>query len=87
MAYEDWEPALQGYFYDDVPGTRFLDDFEERHAQELFELGFTHHASEYEAWGLTEDDVHGFRQEFFEYMGIDESTFDWEGWREAMGYE
>ena len=26
------------------------------------------------------------RNQFFEEMGIDPRDFDWEGWREAMGY-
>lgn len=29
---------------------------------------------------------HMTRNEFFESIGLDPRDFDWEGWREAMGY-
>ena len=28
-----------------------------------------------------------FRDEFYEYMGIDYQDFDWDAWKEWMGYE
>jgi hypothetical protein len=90
VAYDDWEGSFQG-LYDDVPGmaTAYTADehFDSGYAEALFEVGFTMHANELEASGYSEDDVRAIREEFFDYMGIDEGDFDWEEWREAMGYE
>lgn len=86
MPSNDWDDSFQELF-DEIPGTGYLEDFEVSHVEALFEAGFTHSAAEYEAMGFTEDDVQAIREEFFDYMGIDAADFDWEGWREAMGYE
>lgn len=86
MAYEEWDEPFQELF-DSTPGTAFLEDYEQRHVEALFEAGFTHTAAEYDAMGLNEDSVQAIRDEFFDYMGLDYSSFDWEEWREAMGYE
>jgi hypothetical protein len=86
MAYDEWDSPFQDFF-DEIPGTDYLDDDEQRIVEALFEEGFTHTAEEYEAMGLSEDEVQAIRDEFFDYMGLEEYEFDWEGWREAMGYE
>lgn len=86
MAYDEWDSQFQDFF-DEIPGTDYLDDQESDYAETLFEAGFTHTAEEYESMGLSEDAVQAIRDEFFEYMGLEEYEFDWEGWREAMGYE
>lgn len=86
MAYGDWDDSFQDVF-DSVPGTGYLEDSETGHVEALFEAGFMHDAAEYEAMGFSEDAVQAIRDEFFEYLGIDAADFDWEGWREAMGYE
>lgn len=86
MPSNDWDGSFQALF-DDIPGTGYLEDHEVGHVEALFEAGFTHTAAEYEAMGFSEDDVQAIREEFFDYLGIDEADFDWEGWREAMGYE
>lgn len=86
MAYDDWDSQFQDFF-DEIPGTDYLDDQEESIVEALFEAGFTHTAEEYEAMGMSEDEVQAIRDEFFEYMGLEDYEFDWEGWREAMGYE
>lgn len=86
MAYDDWDSSFQDFF-DEIPGTDFLEDYEVGHVEALYEAGFTHTSEEYDAMGLDPDAVQAIREEFFEYMGIDEYQFDWEGWREAMGYE
>jgi hypothetical protein len=90
MAYDDWAESFQDV-YDDIPGmaTAYEADssFDQGYAEALFEAGFTMHADELTANGYTEDDVNAIREEFFDYMGIDESQFDWADWREAMGYE
>jgi hypothetical protein len=85
VPYEDWSSGFRE-LYNETPGTQYVETWEARHVEALFEAGFTYHASEYEAQGLTEDDVHAIREEFFEYMGLAEENFDWDDWREAMGY-
>lgn len=86
MAFSDWDDSFQDV-YDAIPGTGYLEDYETSHVEALFEAGFTHTGAEYEAMGFSEDDVQAIRDEFFDYLGIDAADFDWEGWREAMGYE
>lgn len=89
MAYDDWDEAFRE-LYDNVPGMPYAyedETFDERRAETLYELGFTHTSDELDAMGYSSDDIYAVRQEFFDYMGIDETDFDWQGWREAMGYE
>jgi hypothetical protein len=90
MAYDDWAESFRDV-YDDVPGmaTAYNNDpdFDSGYAEALFEVGFTMHSDELTAAGYSEDQVQAIREEFFDYMGIDESDFDWQEWREAMGYE
>jgi hypothetical protein len=86
MAYEDWDSQFQSAF-DNVPGADYLSSEESRYAEALFEAGFTHTSAEYESMGLSEDEVQAIRDEFFDYMGINAAGFDWQEWREAMGYE
>ena len=86
MPYEDWSDEFQDN-YENIPGIADLEPWEERHVEALYEAGFTHDAFELEAMGLSEDEVQAIRDEFFDYLGIDAADFDWEGWREAMGYE
>lgn len=86
MPYEDWDSGFQDVF-ESTPGTQALEDWEQGHVEALFEVGFTYDAIELEAMGYSEDDVSAIRDEFFDYLGIDEADFDWDGWREAMGYD
>lgn len=86
MPYEDWDSGFQDVF-ENTPGTQALEDWEVGHVEALFEVGFTYDAIELEAMGYSEDDVSAIRDEFFDYLGIDEADFDWDGWREAMGYD
>lgn len=90
MAYDDWESSFQDV-YDDIPGmtTAYENDpnFDSGFAEALFEVGFTMHSAELEAAGYSMDQVKAIREEFFDYIGIDERDFDWHDWREAMGYE
>lgn len=85
MPYEDWEPSFQGLF-DDIPGMR-EPDTDTRYAETLFETAWVHDAAELDAMGYDPDDIDAIREAFYDYMGIDASDFDWEGWREAMGYD
>lgn len=86
MAFNDWDDSLQE-LYEATPGTSALEDHESGYVEDLFDIAFTHSAEEYDAMGLSPDNVEDMRQEFFDYMGMDGADFDWEGWREAMGYE
>lgn len=75
--------------FDGLDGTdpQYLDDFERDTAQELFAAGFGFTADQYEAAGISEDDVHAAREAFFDFMQMDEDSFPWDEWREVMGYE
>jgi len=86
MPYEDWDSGFQDV-WKNIPGTQALEDWEIGHAEALYEVGFTYDAIQLEAMGYSENDVAAIREEFFDYLGIDEADFEWEGWREAMGYE
>lgn len=90
MSYDDWGSSFQE-LYDDVPGMatayEYDDNFDSSYAEALFEAGFTMTSAELEAAGYSPDDIAAIREEFFDYMGIDEADFDWADWREAMGYE
>lgn len=86
MAYDNWGDSFRDVF-DFTPGASYLNHEEARYAEALFEAGFTYTGAELEAMGLSEDQVNAIRNEFFDFMGIDYGDFDWEGWREAMGYE
>lgn len=61
--------------------------FDAGYAEALFEEAFTHTAAELEAMGISPEAVDAMREEFFDYMGIDAADFDWQEWREAMGYD
>jgi hypothetical protein len=82
MAYEDWEPEFQEV-WDELPGIPLFREYEYNEAADLFERGFTHHADEP---GYDREDAMAARDEFFEFTGLPEELFDWDGWREAMGY-
>lgn len=90
MAYDDWDEPFREV-YDDIPGMATAyendDSFDPGYAEALFEVGFTMHSDELESAGYSPDDVQAIREQFFDYIGIDEGQFDWEDWREAMGYE
>lgn len=90
MAYDDWDEPFREV-YDDIPGMATAyehdDNFDPSYAESLFEVGFTMHSDELEAAGYSQDEVQAIREEFFDYIGIDEADFDWQDWREAMGYE
>jgi hypothetical protein len=89
VPFDDWSPQFQA-LYEQTPGVADVEPWEESHVEALFEAGFTLHGNEYEASGLTESDVEAIRAEFFIYMGLGDDArsgqFDWEDWREAMGY-
>lgn len=75
----------QAVFWD-TPGADFIPQDELRQAQYDFAVGFGFTAEEYDAMGIDEDLVHEMRERYFDYMGMEWDQFDWDGWREAMGY-
>lgn len=83
MAYDDWPEEFQE-IWDNLPA-----DFSDMSASEyeytqfMFEEGFM----TYEDEKLAVDDIEFARGEFFDAIGYDYEDFDWQGWREAMGYE
>jgi hypothetical protein len=75
-------------FFGQISGTEFFDSrADERMAQDLFAVGFGYTAAEYDQMGIDPDAVHAAREDFFDFMGLEYEDFDWEGWREEMGYE
>lgn len=86
MPYGDWDSGFQEAF-ENTPGTQDLESWEVSHVEALYETGFMQSWEEAEANGYSEDDIQAIREEFFDYLGIDAADFDWDGWREAMGYE
>jgi hypothetical protein len=83
MAYDEWDEGFQDT-WDEIPGIPYLESWENDYASDLYERGFTHHA---EDPGYDADDVAEAREEFFEFMGLEDEDFPWDDWREAMGYE
>jgi hypothetical protein len=78
--YEDYGPYYEnnvdaGFdMFDRLPGTEYLTEDERSEAFELFYNGYV------------DGDGHS-RDEFLDYMGMEEADFPWEDWREWMGYE
>lgn len=81
MAYGDWMPEFQE-LWDSLPVTE-LSGPDYDLAEYFFEEGFMTYSGE-----APPGDIEYAREQFFEMLGEDwEEYFDWEGWREAMGYE
>jgi hypothetical protein len=85
VAYDDWPEEFQEV-WDNLERT---DAFEGKsasqveYAEYMFEEGFMHYAGEQSPM-----DTEFARDEFFDLIGLEyEEYFDWEGWREAMGYD
>jgi hypothetical protein len=82
VPFRDWMPEFQET-WDSLPvDFEALTGEQEELAEWLFEEGFMHFHGE-----IPEADIEWAREQFFELMDIDAEQFDWEGWREAMGYE
>ena len=85
VAYEDWPSEFQE-LWDELDQTV---DFSEmtvsqiEYAEFMFEEGFMHYSGE-----VAYADMAFAREEFWDLIGEEfEDIFDWEGWREAMGYD
>lgn len=83
MAYDDWTPEFQD-LWENLPAD-YGDLTQEQldYAEFMFEEGFMNYQGE-----QSPIDTDFARQEFFDMFGPEvEGSFDWQGWREAMGYE
>lgn len=83
MAYDDWSPEFQDIWDNLRADFSELSASEYEYAEFMFEEGFQTYADE----KLHPDDIGFARQEFYDMVGIEYEDFDWDGWREAMGYE
>lgn len=84
--WDNLTPEHQDLFWN-VSGSEHIEaGYETDYAQAIFAVGFGYTAEEYDRMGISEDAVTAARDEYFGYMGLLEKDFDWEGWREAMGY-
>lgn len=82
MAYGDWMPEFQD-LWENMPVGE-LDQGQYDLAEYMFEEGFmTYHGES------PPEDIAYAREVLGELLGEDyfDNFFDWEGWREAMGYE
>lgn len=85
--YNFWSEGLQE-LWDNTTGTEYIPSgWETDYAQNLFDIGFGHTAADYDALGIDPEQVSAAREEFFDYMGMEYEDFDWEAWRDEMGYE
>lgn len=84
--YDFWSEGLQE-LWDNATGTEHVPEgWETDYAQNLFDVGFAHHAEDYDRLGIDPDQVTAAREEFFDYMGMEWDQFDWDAWRDEMGY-
>ena len=85
MAYGDWPEEFQEIWdeLDDVADFSQFSASELEYAEYMFEEGFMHYTGE-----ISREDSSFAREEFWDMVGTEyEDYFDWEGWREAMGYD
>lgn len=83
MAYHDWSPEHQ-FVWDFNFGDyarEHMDSYDREWAQELYEVGLTSHLGEEDPNVIAEA-----RELLFDLFSMDEADFEWEDWREAMGY-
>jgi len=83
MAYGDWMPEFQDLWDSMAADLSVLSREQRDMAEFMFEEGFQTYEGE-----ASHADISFARDTFFELLGEDYADyFDWQGWREAMGYE
>jgi len=75
----------QAHFWE-ATGAEYIPAEDLRQTQYDYAVGFGFTAEEYDAMGIDPELVHEMRERYFDYMGMEWDQFDWDGWREAMGY-
>jgi hypothetical protein len=84
VAYDDWSRDFQDVYELSISGYEdYLSGPDREWAEYMFEEGFMHHRTDP---GYDEASAAFAREQFFETLGMPDDYFDWEGWREAMGY-
>jgi hypothetical protein len=86
VAYDDWPEEFQDV-WDNLEATDAFDGMSSgqlEYAEFMFEEGWM----TYEDEKAHPSDIEFARDEFWDLVGLEyEEYFDWEGWREAMGYD
>jgi hypothetical protein len=83
VAYDDWTPEFQEIWDNLRADFEGLSPSQYEYTEYMFEEGF----QRYEDEKNHPDDISFARAEFFDMIGEEyEDFFDWDGWREAMGY-
>ena len=84
MAYDDWPSEFQEVWDDLNLDLSDMSASDREYTEFMFEEGF----QRYEDEKLHPDDISFARSEFFDMIGEEyEDFFDWQEWREAMGYD
>lgn len=86
MAYDDWPEEFQEVWDRLEISDAFegMDSGQKEYAEFMFEEGWM----TYEDEKSHPSDIEFAREEFWDLVGLEyEDYFDWEGWREAMGYD
>lgn len=85
---DDWGES-QREFWDSQPTANpiyYEDSNEWERAQEAFQQGWMDDQRKDEHSGVDWSDILAAREEYYEISGTDSEDFDWEAWREFMGY-
>lgn len=81
-------PPDRQELFESIPGVDYFEsDDEQSIAESFFAIGWGFKASEYESMGIDKYSVEAARQEFLDWMQLDEDSFPWDEWREIMGYD
>lgn len=80
-----YESVSHGELEPDEERTLHDADFSEEQLRELFDEGFLTH--EGDASAQERFDAREAFFEWMEYLGYDRDDFNWQAWREHMGYE
>jgi hypothetical protein len=92
---EPWGPEVERIFTFSTEHDRINDiddrtlrdaDFSEEQLRELFDDGFLSRANDNDVTPDERFDARSAYFEWMEYLGYDLAEFDWEAWRDYMGY-
>lgn len=83
MAFRDWSDADFEYFqdqayqsvYNEIISVPYLNEEQDDAARDLFYTGWLD-------FGASEAEREAAREDFYDAVGIQESMFDWDEWRE-----